>query len=346
MSINEKYMFRCLELAEKGLGWVAPNPLVGCVIVKDERIIAEGYHEKYGEPHAEVNAVTTLPPDFDFRDCTLYVNLEPCSHFGKTPPCADLIVSRKFKKVVIGNLDTNPLVSGKGIEKLRNAGIEVEHGILDADCRELNKRFFTFHEKKRPFIILKWAQTADHFLSRWPLPETKSDNWITGEESKKLVHQWRAEEQAIMVGTNTVINDDPELTVRLVEGKNPIRIVLDRNLKLSHSFKIFNEAAETLVFTAKEREPSKHIKYLTIDFSRSVVPQIVNKLHELHISSLLVEGGAQLLQSFIDADLWDEARVFSNPDKKFVQGIKSPVLKLNPDITVVGTDLLYWFKSQ
>jgi diaminohydroxyphosphoribosylaminopyrimidine deaminase/5-amino-6-(5-phosphoribosylamino)uracil reductase len=344
LNTDEKYMMRALALAEKGLGYVAPNPMVGCVIVQNGKIISEGYHEKFGEPHAEVNAITKLAPDFDFTDCTLYVNLEPCSHFGKTPPCADLIVSKRFKKVVVGNLDTNPLVSGKGIEKLKHATIQVEYGILDKECRELNKRFFTFHEKKRPYIILKWAQTADGFISRWPLPENKADNWITGEESKTLVHQWRSEEQAIMVGTNTVVNDDPELTVRLVKGKNPIRVVLDKDLRLSHNFHIYDGAAETLVFTGKTAEPSGHTKFITIDFSQNIILQVLSKLHELHISSMIVEGGAQLLQSFIDAGMWDEARVFANPDKRFENGIKSPLLRMNPEVSLVGKDLLYLFK--
>jgi diaminohydroxyphosphoribosylaminopyrimidine deaminase/5-amino-6-(5-phosphoribosylamino)uracil reductase len=244
----------------------------------------------------------------------------------------------------VGNLDTNPLVSGKGIEKLKHATIQVEYGILDKECRELNKRFFTFHEKKRPYIILKWAQTADGFISRWPLPENKADNWITGEESKTLVHQWRSEEQAIMVGTNTVVNDDPELTVRLVKGKNPIRVVLDKDLRLSHNFHIYDGAAETLVFTGKTAEPSGHTKFITIDFSQNIILQVLSKLHELHISSMIVEGGAQLLQSFIDAGMWDEARVFANPDKRFENGIKSPLLRMNPEVSLVGKDLLYLFK--
>ncbi len=223
-------MQRCLELAAKGLGNVAPNPMVGCVIVCDGEIVAEGYHEQYGCGHAEPNAIKQVS-DAILKKSTLYVTLEPCSHHGKTPPCADLIISKGIKKVVIGNLDSNPLVSGRGIQKLKEAGIEVEHGILDKECRALNKRFFTFHEKKRPYIILKWAQTQDGFISHNPLPENKEDNWITGKESKALVHQWRGEEQAILIGYNTALVDNPLFTMhRLVKGKNPIRLIIDKTL--------------------------------------------------------------------------------------------------------------------
>jgi diaminohydroxyphosphoribosylaminopyrimidine deaminase/5-amino-6-(5-phosphoribosylamino)uracil reductase len=329
MKPNEHYMKRCFELALKGLGQVAPNPLVGCVIVKDGETIAEGYHKEYGKAHAEVNAINVLGPGFDFSDCTLFVNLEPCSHQGKTPPCSDLLVTKKFKKVVISNIDTNPLVGGKGIERLKKAGIEVESGVLEAEGRELNKRFFTFHEKKRPYIILKWAQTNDGFISKNPIPQNKSENWISGEESKKLVHKWRAQEQAIMVGTNTVLNDNPELTVRLAEGKNPIRVVVDKDLKLKSDSAIFNAAAETLVFTGLEKTSTDKLKFFKIDFTEKVLEQILSKLTTLNISSIIIEGGTALLQSFINENLWDEARVFINPDKNFGSGIKAPAFDLS-----------------
>ncbi|MBL7917041.1 MAG: bifunctional diaminohydroxyphosphoribosylaminopyrimidine deaminase/5-amino-6-(5-phosphoribosylamino)uracil reductase RibD, partial [Bacteroidia bacterium] len=205
-NLNESFILRTLTLAQKGLGAVSPNPLVGCAIVKDGEIVAEGYHQKFGEAHAEVNAINNLPKDINPADCTLYVNLEPCSHQGKTPPCADLIISKGFKKVVIANMDTNPLVGGKGIEKLRTAGIEVITGVCEQEAKFLNRRFFTFHEKKRPYIILKWAQTADGFISKLPVPADRNKNLISGEASRKLVHQMRAEEDAILVGKNTVIN--------------------------------------------------------------------------------------------------------------------------------------------
>lgn len=343
---HSDYMQKALQLAKSGWPKVAPNPMVGCVIVKDGEVIAEGYHKEYGGPHAEVNAINSLAPDFDFSDCTLYVNLEPCSHQGKTPPCSDLLVTKKFKKVVICNVDTNPLVSGKGIERLKKAGIEVESGVLEKEGRELNKRFFTFHEKKRPYIILKWAQTNDGFISKNPIPQNKSENWITGEESKKLVHEWRAQEQTIMVGTNTVLNDNPELTVRLTEGKNPIRIVIDKDLKLKSDLVIFNSAAETLVFTGLEKTSTGNIKFLKIDFSDKVLKQVLSKLYTLNISSIIIEGGTTLLQSFINENLWDEARVFINPDKNFGSGIKAPAFDLNSaQQQKSGADNLFTIKN-
>lgn len=342
MQNHEKYMKRCHELALNGLGFVAPNPMVGCVIVKEEQIIAEGWHKKYGEAHAEVNAVISLPTDFDFSTCVIYVNLEPCSHHGKTPPCSDLIIEKKFRKVVIGNLDTNPLVAGKGIEKLRKEGIEVISGVLEKEGRELNKRFFTFHEKKRPYIILKWAQTANGFISRWPLSDIKEDNWITCHQSKLLVHEWRSNEQAIMIGTNTAINDNPELTVRHVKGNNPIRIVIDRQLKLDSGLNLFNTEAKTIVISEKEKENHNNISYLTLDKAHFTVIDIFESLAKQNISSVFVEGGAMLLDSIIKSGLWDEARVFVNPNLEFKNGIAAPELDLNKGIkSQSGTDFLF-----
>lgn len=335
-------MKRCHELALNGLGFVAPNPLVGCVIVKEEQIIAEGWHKKYGEAHAEVNAVRSLPADFDFSTCVLYVNLEPCSHHGKTPPCSDLIIEKKFRKVVIGNLDTNPLVAGKGIEKLKKAGIEVISGVLEKEGRELNKRFFTFHEKKRPFIILKWAQTENGFISRWPLSDVREDNWITCNETNKLVHQWRSQEQAIMIGTNTAINDNPELTVRLTNGNNPIRIVIDRQLKLNNKLNIFNAAAKTIVISEQQKNNHDNISYITLNKENFNVENIFEAIAKQNISSVFVEGGALLLDSIIKSNLWDEARVFVNPKLQFKNGIAAPEFDLNKGIkSQSGTDFLF-----
>lgn len=346
MTNHERYMQRCFELALKGLGRVAPNPLVGCVIVKDEKLIAEGYHEEYGQAHAEVNAIHSLDENFDFKDCTLYVNLEPCSHHGKTPPCSDLIVRKNFKKVVVCNVDTNPLVGGKGIAKLKKAGIEVLTGILEKEGRELNKRFFTFHEKKRPYIILKWAETKDGFISRWPLPQNKAENWITGEESKTLSHLWRAQEQAIMVGTNTVLNDDPLLTVRLAEGKNPLRIVLDRQLRLPENSNVFDSSAPTLVFTDNDKSAERNINYIRLSSEKELIGNILDEAYKLNISSILIEGGTQLLNTFIKGNSWDEARIFVNPGKDFVQGIKAPEFdkhSVTPERS--GNDLLFIIKN-
>lgn len=341
----EKHMRRCFDLAAKGLGSVAPNPLVGCVITNDAMVIAEGFHQKYGEAHAEVNAINQLPYDFNFSEATLFVNLEPCSHQGKTPPCVDLIIKKRFKRVVISNIDSNPLVGGKGIEKLRNAGIETETGVLENEGRELNKRFFTFHELKRPYIILKWAQTANGFICRKPLSDIKEDNWITGVESKKLVHQWRANEQGIMVGTNTVINDDPELTVRLVKGKNPVRIILDKDLKLSSDLAVFNNKARTIVFTEQNIDNSGNVTYYKINFNDKIQDSVLNQLYKEGISSVIIEGGAKLLNSVINQNCWDEIRIFVNPELAFKNGISAPIIDLPEMFELSGKDKLYQIKN-
>ncbi len=304
---------------------VAPNPMVGCVIVKNDESIAEGYHQKYGGPHAEVNAINSLPIDFDFTDCTLYVNLEPCSHHGKTPPCSDLIISKKFKRVVVGNLDTNPLVAGKGIQKLKDAGIGVSSGVINSEARELNKRFFWYHEKKQPYVILKWG--------------------ITCTESKELVHKWRAEEQSILVGTNTVVVDDPELTARLVEGNNPVRIVIDRELKLPTFSKVFSSEGKVLVVTEKDKLNTSNITYCKINFDRDFVNTLLNTLFELSIQSVIIEGGSKLLNSFIETGVWNEARIFVGT-KEFINGIKAPVFnKANAEELAIGADKLYIIKK-
>ncbi|MBK6985582.1 MAG: bifunctional diaminohydroxyphosphoribosylaminopyrimidine deaminase/5-amino-6-(5-phosphoribosylamino)uracil reductase RibD [Bacteroidetes bacterium] len=333
-------MKRCLELAAKGLGNVAPNPMVGCVIVCDGEIVAEGYHEQYGSGHAEPNAIKQVS-DAILKKSTLYVTLEPCSHHGKTPPCADLIISKGTKKVVIGNLDSNPLVSGRGIQKLKEAGIEVEHGILDKECRALNKRFFTFHEKKRPYIILKWAQTQDGFISRNPLPENKEDNWITGKESKALVHKWRGEEQAILIGYNTALVDNPLLTTRLAEGKNPIRLIIDKNLDLPHNLNIFNDEAKTIVFNCMKASENDNIRYVRIDF-QNAIQEILNECYVLNISSIIIEGGTKTINEFIKKNKWDEAYIFVNPNKTFQHGIPAPDISFNQITPIkIGDDLLY-----
>ena len=315
-------MRRCLDLAEKGLGRVAPNPMVGCVIVCDGKIIGEGYHEKYGGPHAEVNAINSVKDPSLLPQSTLYVNLEPCAHHGKTPPCADLIIQQKIKRVVIGCLDTNPLVAGKGIEKLKQNGIEVVQDVLKDECRELNKRFFTFHEKKRPYIILKWAQTKDGFIAKKP-PFTREENWITNNESNVLSHTWRGQESAILIGTNTALLDNPSLTTRLNAGKSPLRVLIDRDLKVPATNNIFSEKDAVLVFTEKDVADSGHISYFKIDFKGDVISQILKSLYVLKINSLIVEGGTNLLQQFIDKDMWDEARIFTG-DKIFKEGLKAP----------------------
>ena len=342
MNDFNQYMQRCLELASKGLSNVTPNPMVGCVIVHNNVIIGEGYHQKYGEAHAEVNAIASVVNKNLLAESTVYVNLEPCSHHGKTPPCSDLLIKHKVKRVVVACLDTNPLVAGKGIAKLRNAGIEVFTGILEKEARNLNKRFFTYHEKKRPYIILKWAQTKDSFISKLP-PFTREENWITNNESKKLVHTWRAQEQAILVGTTTAMLDSPALTVRLTEGKNPTRILIDKVLKVPSINPIFSNVAEVIVFTEKKEVSVNNITYHQIDFSKDIVPQILNYLYEKNITSLIIEGGAHTLQNFIDKNLWDEARVFTG-NKYFQSGIKAPLINRNKSNSqIIGDDELNIF---
>jgi diaminohydroxyphosphoribosylaminopyrimidine deaminase/5-amino-6-(5-phosphoribosylamino)uracil reductase len=340
LSKQELYMQRCLELASLGLGAVAPNPMVGCVIVKEGEIISEGYHQQFGGLHAEANAMRLLT-DEELNGATMYVSLEPCCHHGKTPPCADLIIDKKIKEVIIGSLDTNPLVSGQGVEKLKNAGVQVVTGVLEKQCRELNKRFYTFHEKKRPYIILKWAKTQDDFISRWPLPENKEDNWITSSESKKKVHQWRSEEQAILIGYNTLVNDNPALTTRLVMGKNPIRMVLCRDIPYLQDYKMFNNESKTILFNTVKDDNFHSVTFVKVDWKQKI-EQVMEYCHSHGISSLIIEGGTNTIYQFLNANLWDEARIFINPDLKFTHGILAPEFDLSGiEAETSGTDLLY-----
>ncbi len=331
-----------LELAKKGRHMVEPNPMVGCVIVHDDKVVAEGYHQKYGEAHAEVNAINNLSREIDPAECTIYVTLEPCSHHGKTPPCVDLVIAKGFKKVVLADYDPNPLVAGKGVEKLRAAGVEVIMNVLQKEERELNKRFFTFYTKKRPFYILKWAQTADGFISRVPLPVNKADNKISGKEAQKMVHQMRANEMGIMVGKNTVLADDPSLTTRLVEGKNPVRIFIDKALEVPQTFNIYNKEAKTLVFNGLNDEKKENIEFIKIDFSKNVLEQISAKLYGLKIQSVLVEGGSALLNDFIKQEMCDEIFIFENPSLYFKNGLMAPkVVFYENNFERIGSDKLY-----
>ena len=325
----------CIDLALKGFPLAFPNPMVGCVIVHNDSIIGQGYHKKFGSHHAEVNAIASVENKELLEQSTLYVSLEPCAHFGKTPPCADLIVKSKIPRVVIGSLDTFSEVNGKGIQRLKDTGIEVLTKVLEKECRAINKRFFTFHEKKRPYVILKWAQTSDGFIA--PLNQ-KEPLWISSTESKILVHQWRSQEQAIMVGRKTAELDNPLLTTREVEGTNPIRIVLDRKLSLNKDLLIFNDDAPTLVVNNK-LSSENHLK---IDFD-NLAPSLLKELHSRNIQSIIIEGGAQTLNTFIDTNVWDEARVFSS--KKILgKGIQSPLIQsvINHS-EIVGDDKLTYF---
>ena len=329
-------MKKCLELAQKGMGYVSPNPMVGCVVVFNDQIIGEGYHQEYGTSHAEVNAIENVKDTSLLKKSTLYVNLEPCAHFGKTPPCTNLIIESEIPKVVIGCIDSYSEVSGKGIEKMQNTGIEVIVGVLEKESRELNKRFFTFHEKKRPFVILKWAESKDGFIG--PLNQNKPF-WMTSSESKKLVHKWRAEEEAILVGRITAKKDNPSLTVREVAGSNPVRIIIDTNLKLSSDLNLFNSEAKTIIFNTIKSEETGTNQFVKIDFNY-LTENILEELHKQNIQSVIIEGGSTTLQSFVDANIWDEARIFT-ANKLFSQGLKTPIIEgeiiLEEEI---GTDTL------
>lgn len=323
---SKTYIQRCIQLAKMGKGNVAPNPMVGAVIVHDGKIIGEGYHEKYGEAHAEVNAVNSVEDKSLLKESTIYVSLEPCAHFGKTPPCAELLVKHQFKKVVIGCSDSHDRVAGKGVQILKSAGIEVELGVLENECRALNKAFFTFHEQKRPFVLLKWAQTPNGFIDN---SEGKDGevSWISTPETQSLVHQWRSESQAILVGKNTVLADNPSLTVRKVTGRNPIRILLDKNLEVPIDKSIFNDESRTIILNASKTETIGTNEYIQInDFS---IQSILSHLHSLNIQSVLVEGGAKTLQSFIDAKLWDETKIIIGKNE-FESGTKAPKLTVLP----------------
>lgn len=328
MISHETYIKRCIELAKNGLGTTYPNPLVGSVIVHNGKIIGEGWHRKSGESHAEVIAIDSVKNKELLKESTIYVSLEPCSHFGKTPPCADLIIQHKIPRVVIGTIDPFAKVCGSGIAKLKKSGIKVEVGFLENECRELNKRFFTFHQKKRPYIILKWAQTQNGFIAPLQKKETKPV-WISNEFSRQLVHKWRAEEQAIMVGTNTVLQDNPRLDIRSWTGENPIRIVLDRELKITSGFSVYNKSVKTIFITEKERlSEHENQVFEKIDFNKNVNIGILDVLYKHQIQSVIIEGGAVLLESFIKNDLWDEARVFTS-DLSFEKGIKAPEFNTN-----------------
>lgn len=340
MDNHEQYIARCIELAKNGFGTTYPNPMVGSVIVYNGEIIGEGWHQKAGEPHAEVNAIHSVKNPSLLDKATIYVSLEPCSHFGKTPPCCDLIIKNKIPNVVIGTVDSNIKVAGNGIKRLHEAGINVVVGVLEKECYELNRRFFTFHEKKRPYIILKWAQTQDSFIAPTEKEELKPV-WITNLQSRQLVHKWRAEEQAILVGTQTVIDDNPQLNARDWEGNNPIRIVIDQRNRIPKTAHIWDNKIKTIVFSNENSIPSSANTIVeVIDFQQNIAPQIVEKLYQHQIQSVIIEGGAQTLQTFIDATLWDEARIFIG-NSTFGTGKKAPVLNTSLSTKErIGTDEL------
>ena len=310
MNYEDKFMYRCLQLARIGNGYVAPNPMVGAVIVHNDRIIGEGYHRRYGESHAEPNAIRSVKEVELLRESTLYVNLEPCSHYGKTPPCANLIINSGIPRVVIGTTDPNPKVSGKGIAMLREAGVEVEVGVLEHECNELNKRFFIWQRERRPFVLLKWAQTRDGFIDAKRTTAGNGPILISNKMTRQFTHKYRAQNQSIMVSTNTAVLDNPNLSVRRWAGKNPVRITIDRTGRIPETNHLKDESTHTLVFTARtDCRSSSKLEFITIDFSGDVIRQILDTLARYAIHSVLVEGGSQLLNSFISSGLWDEAHV-------------------------------------
>jgi diaminohydroxyphosphoribosylaminopyrimidine deaminase / 5-amino-6-(5-phosphoribosylamino)uracil reductase len=391
-------MHRCLELARLGMGNVAPNPMVGAVLMHNDKIIGEGYHKKYGEAHAEVNCINSVKKEHGsfIAESTLYVSLEPCAHFGKTPPCADLIIQHKIPKVVIGCRDPFVQVNGKGIEKLKAARVEVEVGILEEECKYINKRFFLFHTQHRPYIILKWAETADKKIavpSNSPgrgEPNTQSQLLqeifdynkdsnlskvsvqmasptggsrkgasrllISGELANRLVHKWRSEEMAICVGTNTALFDDPSLTTRLWPGGNPVRVVIDMHLRLPKSLKLFDGSTPTIVFNLHQHNlpfekisvadfKSIGVGYYQVTEDVSLVHQMMNALYRIGIQSVMIEGGAQLLQSFIDENIWDEARVITNEELIIGSGLPAPILKKYQITNTehLGSDVIHYY---
>jgi diaminohydroxyphosphoribosylaminopyrimidine deaminase/5-amino-6-(5-phosphoribosylamino)uracil reductase len=340
----QDYMQRCLDLALLGQGSVSPNPMVGCVIVKDDKIIGEGYHQKFGGPHAEVMAIAAVKEQHLLEGATVYVSLEPCVHFGKTPPCSNLLIEKKIAHVVIACKDPNPKVAGKGIERLQKAGIVVEVGMLNTAAQQLNKRFFCLHQKQRPHVVLKWAQTKDGFLDRLRTDNQKGINWISSEESRSLVHHWRSQEMSILVGKHTALNDNPSLTVRDVSGKNPIRILIDSQLQVQNDISLFSTDAPTLIFNRLKNEKKENIEWIKIP--ETSTKYILDELYQRGIHSVMVEGGSRTLQYFIIDNVWDEAYVLVG-DLYFGEGVKAPVLNRVPThVHHFGTDQIYYFKRR
>lgn len=336
---DDPFMARAMELASLGKGWVSPNPLVGCVIVHDGRIIGEGWHQRLGEPHAEVNAINSVADKNLLRNSTLYVTLEPCTHHGKTPPCTDLILRHGIRKVVIANVDSNPNVSGKGADKLRTAGVEVVTGVMQNECRHANRRFFTFVEQQRPYIILKWAETSDRFMGGGP------SKWISNEICRQLVHRWRTEEDGVLVGTSTAEEDNPRLNVRDWTGRDPVRIVIDRFLRLDNSLHIFDQSQMTICYNVLRDGEKENLILVKVD-QQDLITELVKDLYRRNIQSVMVEGGALTLHLFISAGLWDEARVLRSK-QHFGKGVAAPSLPANliTEETVSGDTLLVYYPA-
>lgn len=347
MERHEYYISRCIALAKKGIFAAMPNPSVGAVVVYNDKIIGEGYTSAYGGSHAEVNAIAAVKDKTLLQQSTLYVSLEPCSHFGKTPPCADLIVAHKIPKVVIGTIDPFAEVCGNGIQKLKSNGIEVIIGVLEKECQNSNQRFFTYHQKKRPYIILKWAETIDGFIAP-AKQENHSPFWISNHAAQQLVHHWRSEEMAFLVGTNTVKCDNPSLTTRKWFGKNPVRIYIDKEGTIDSSYSITSGESTTICITANTSlQSNDKVTYCLADFSQNLPQQIAKILYEHKIMSVVIEGGSSTLQHFIDANLWDEARIIIG-DTPLNEGIKAPVLQHYASIktTTLLNNQLHWIVAE
>ena len=336
---DEFYMKRCLFLAKKGIGYTSPNPLVGCVIVYNNKIIGEGWHKSYGSSHAEVNAINSINDTSLLSKSTIYVNLEPCNHYGKTPPCSDLIIKYKIPKLVIGVKDPNNKVDGKGIEKLKEHGCKIKINVLKKDCIKINKRFFTFHQKKRPYVILKWARTKDGFIA--PLYKTKKTRkifWISNSLSIQRAHKLRSTEDAILVGINTILNDNPSLTLREWNGKTPNRYIIDPNLKIHTKTKVMKDEYPLTIINSHKNLKIKNKKWIKCDFNKT--SNILGILYQENIQSVIIEGGTKTIQYFIDENLWDKAIVFTG-QKKITNGIKEPSLKINETYSEkIGNDIL------
>ncbi len=335
VEVENKYMARCISLARNGIGNVAPNPMVGAVIVHQGKIIGEGYHRKYGEAHAEVNAIASVRDESLLKEATIYVSLEPCSHYGKTPPCAELIIKKQIPRVVIGCLDPFPEVSGRGVRMLREAGVEVVTGVMEEEARELNRVFMTFQEKRRPYIYLKWAQSADGFMDRLRTNNSLPAVVLSSSETLRRVHHLRANVAAIMVGTQTALLDNPSLTVRHWAGKSPVRVVLDRTLRIPPHYHLLDGAVKTLVFTAVEAVSRENVEYVTIDFGQPVLPQVMHELYVRKLDSLMVEGGATLLGHFLEDGLWDQMLVETAP-VNLESGVKAPDLSRVASLSLTG----------
>ncbi|WP_299758885.1 bifunctional diaminohydroxyphosphoribosylaminopyrimidine deaminase/5-amino-6-(5-phosphoribosylamino)uracil reductase RibD [uncultured Pontibacter sp.] len=340
---DEKYMRRALELAQLGSGYTSPNPMVGCVVVHEGQIIGEGWHKQYGGSHAEVNAIAAVEDKSLLPKSRVYVTLEPCSHYGKTPPCADLLISHGVKDVVICNTDPNPLVAGRGIKKLFEAGAQVKVGVLEHEGLELNKRFFTFHGQKRPYILLKWAETADGFIAA----ANYGQEQISGKLAQRLVHKWRSGEQAIMVGSRTALYDNPRLNTRLWHGQNPLRLVIDKQLLLPPHLHLFDGSQPTVVYTYKQQDNRENLYFVQLQEGEFILPQIMQDLHQRNILSVMVEGGTFLLESLLQANLWDEALVFKSLHKTIPTGIKAPGMAFGRliNIQTLGSDQLLHYRA-